>query len=109
MAYTQALMGTTVKSNKPGHADEGLECKVNVTTLVRLPHDCGPDWWKSKGFKGPVAPMERALYGHPDAGGYWEQRCDTILRGKGFQPVDLRVVFVGGEQALRDQVILPNS
>jgi hypothetical protein len=35
----------------------------------------------------PVCPLERALYGHPDAGGYWEQHCDTNLRDVGFGPI----------------------
>ena len=36
----------------------------------------------------PVVPLVRALYGHPDAGGYWEQHCDKHLRKVGFKPAN---------------------
>jgi len=28
--------------------------------------------------------MRQALYGHPDAGGYWEQHCEKGVRKAGF-------------------------
>ena len=28
-----------------------------------------------------------APYGHPDAGGYWEQHCEKILLKEGFTPI----------------------
>ena len=35
----------------------------------------------------PVYRLKKALYGHPDAGTYWEQTCDQHVRSVGFEPV----------------------
>ena len=32
----------------------------------------------------PVCPLIKALYGHPDSGGYWEKHCEENLRRIGF-------------------------
>eukprot|EP00971_Amphidinium_carterae_P286808 5694323-Amphidinium_carterae.1 len=34
-----------------------------------------------------VCPLVRALYGHPDAGGYWERHYEKQVRSVGFVPV----------------------
>ena len=65
-AYTQALF-------------KGTE------TWVRLPRNRWPKSWS--GMKGPVAPLRLALYGHPDSGGIWEQRCTKELTKVGFVAV----------------------
>ena len=57
-AYTQALF-------------KGTE------TWVRLPRNRWPKSWS--GMKDPVAPLRLGLYGHPDSGGIWEQRCTKEL------------------------------
>ena len=31
--------------------------------------------------------MKQALYGHPDAGGYWERHCEEGLKKAGFVPM----------------------
>ena len=31
--------------------------------------------------------MLKALYGHPDAGTYWEQKCDAHVKAVGFVPI----------------------
>ena len=31
--------------------------------------------------------VRKALYGHPDAGTFWEQRCDESVRAVGFEPI----------------------
>ena len=36
----------------------------------------------------PVCRLRLALYGHPDAGGYWEMHCDKHMRDIGFEPID---------------------
>ena len=33
----------------------------------------------------PVAPLEMALYGHPDSGGFWEMHCEKKLMRAGFR------------------------
>ena len=55
MAYTQANLG-------------GTKC------WVALPREQWPQAWVDAGLKNPVCPLLRALYGHPDAGGFWENQ-----------------------------------
>eukprot|EP00969_Alexandrium_andersonii_P082546 3638892-Alexandrium_andersonii.AAC.1 len=40
-------------------------------TWVCLPGREWPAEWKKNGMRDPVVPLLLALYGHPDAGGYW--------------------------------------
>ena len=54
-------------------------------TYVRLPRHEWPESWSK--MKDPVVPLRLALYGHPDAGGYWEKHCETALHELGFEPV----------------------
>ena len=59
-----------------------------VKTWVRLPRHRWPQEWIDKGYVDPVCPLRLALYGHPDAGGYWEKHCDSALQSLGFKPID---------------------
>ena len=34
-----------------------------------------------------LCPLILSLYGHPDAGGYWEKHCETHLGTVGFTPI----------------------
>ena len=58
------------------------------TTWVSIPRVQWPQSWKDKNgnprFKNPVCKLLKALYGHPDSGGLWEQHCDAHLRDIGF-------------------------
>ena len=56
-------------------------------TWVRLPEEYWPEEWIKKGIKNPLVRLVYALYGHPDAGTYWEVRCDTHMCAQGFVPV----------------------
>ena len=38
-------------------------------------------------MRRPVVRMDKALYGHPDSGGYWEEHCDEHIQLHGFVPV----------------------
>eukprot|EP00969_Alexandrium_andersonii_P275625 12181052-Alexandrium_andersonii.AAC.1 len=38
-------------------------------------------------MKRPVYRLKKALYGHPDAGTYWEQKCDRHVKSVGYAPV----------------------
>ena len=38
-----------------------------------------------RAYKDPVVKLVLALYGHPDAGGFWEQRCEKALCAVGFE------------------------
>ena len=52
-------------------------------TWISLPKILRPEWWAPE----PVRILKLALYGHPDAGGYWERHCEEHLTSIGFVPV----------------------
>ena len=56
--------------------------KSKHQTWIELPPELRPKWWREK-FARPVVLLLRALYGHPDAGGLWEQHLARIIRGLG--------------------------
>ena len=68
-AYTQAMLGDKIPGSK-----SQTPCQVSVNTWVRLPPECRTPAMAK--MWDPVVPLIRALYGHPDAGGYWERHCD---------------------------------
>ena len=80
------------------------QCELQGTpTWVRLPEDRWPKEWfytDSNGnrkckYTDPVCRLKKALYGHPDAGTYWEQHAEKHLKSVGFLPVtDWRSCFV---------------
>ena len=55
-------------------------------TWVCLPEDERPAWWAKKYpyLRRPVCRLNKALYGHPDAGTFWEQKCDDHCKKVGF-------------------------
>ena len=67
------------------------ELKGNKQTWIRLPVHKWPDHWKrSDGswmYHDPVVPLTRALYGHPDSGGFWERHCEEQIKDIGFKPI----------------------
>ena len=72
-AYTQSKLGGT-------------------PTWIRIPRERWPQAWAN--MRDPVCPLVLALYGHPDAGGYWERHCAAHLRSVGFQDIpDWRSCF----------------
>jgi len=65
----------------------------DIPTFVRLPAERRPASWSK--YRDPVCPLILALYGHPDAGGYWEQHCHKHLTDVGLQIVsDWRSCYV---------------
>ena len=42
---------------------------------------------KAASMRRPVFRLKRALYGHPDAGTYWEEMCDRHVQSVGFAPI----------------------
>lgn len=61
-------------------------------SYVRLPRERQPAAWKN--MRDPVCRLRKALYGHPDAGGYWEKHCEKHMRKCGFVAVpDWRSVY----------------
>ena len=51
-------------------------------TWVRIPRERWPESWE--GTEDPVCPLRLALYGHPDAGGFWEKHCEKAVTAVGF-------------------------
>ena len=58
-----------------------------IVTWVRIPRHEWPEDGSWDKIIDPVCPLILALYGHPDAGGYWEKHCDTHLCECGFKPI----------------------
>ena len=58
----------------------------DVETWVGLPEEWRPAEWVGR-FRRPVVPLLRALYGHPDSGGYWERHCDKAVGECGFERI----------------------
>ena len=56
-----------------------------IETWISLPKILGPESWAQ--YYEPVCILKLALYGHPDAGGYWERHCEEHLTSIGFAPV----------------------
>ena len=75
----------TVKTGDARGAYTQSYLKGHVKTWVSLPSNRWPASWK--GMKNPVCPLVLALYGHPDAGGYWEQHCDERICSLGFEKI----------------------
>ncbi len=63
-AYTQALL-------------------LGAETWVTLLENRWPKHWKGK-FHRPVVRLLLALYGHADAGGFWEAHCEEKLLSIGW-------------------------
>ena len=80
-AYCQALLGETIPGPNP------CDQVQRVETWVVIPEESRPTWWKDH-FYDPVVRLVRALYGHPDSGGYWELKCSAALTASGFVLID---------------------
>ena len=55
------------------------------TTWIRLPEHRRPESWAS--MRDPVCKLVKALYGHPNSGCYWEQRCESKVLREGFRRI----------------------
>ena len=49
---------------------------------IELPPEAVPSECKWDKYRRPVVPLRKALYGHPDAGTFWEQHCDESVRSR---------------------------
>merc|ERR1712051_907499 len=59
---------------------------LGTETWICLPPEARPDTWKGK-YRFPMVKLKKALYGHPDAGTYWEKHCDERVRKAGWEPL----------------------
>jgi len=82
-ATMQASKAVDFWGSLPGHDEDQADAKQAYTqaklsspneTWVGLPREAWPKAWE--GMRDPVCPLELALYGHPESGGYWEQHCE---------------------------------
>ena len=55
-----------------------------IKTYVHLPKERWPAHWHGK-YTNPVVPLVLALYGHPDSGTYWVERCIKAVAECGFR------------------------
>ena len=53
-----------------------------------IPPEGRPEGWNDGGFRTPVVRLRKALYGHPDSGGFWEEHCNERLSEAGFKPIE---------------------
>ncbi|CAE8612441.1 unnamed protein product [Polarella glacialis] len=73
-----------------GHAIEQADAEQayiqsplgGTETYIRLPKELQPDSWKH--MRDPVCKLVMSLYGHPDAGGFWQAHCKNALESVGF-------------------------
>ncbi|CAE8593142.1 unnamed protein product, partial [Polarella glacialis] len=73
-----------------GHAIEQADAEQayiqsplgGAETYIRLPKELQPDSWKH--MRDPVCKLVMSLYGHPDAGGFWQAHCKNALESVGF-------------------------
>ena len=58
-------------------------------TWVCLPREARPEWWRKEfpNLKRPARRLKKALYDHPDAGTYWEQKGGARVRSVDFLPI----------------------
>ena len=55
-------------------------------TWVRIPKQLWPKEWAGR-YVAPMCVLNRALYGHPEAGGHWEEHLTQALKALGGVPV----------------------
>ena len=77
-----ALPGNSTTTANVRKAYVQAYLKSNFQTWIELPPEFRSTWWREK-FARPVVLLLRALYGHPEAGGLWEQHLTVVLRTMG--------------------------
>jgi hypothetical protein len=77
-AYVQAKLGGKILGGAKSLDDI-------PKTWIRLPHEQWPKSWAK--MRDPVCPLILALYGHPEAGGWWEDHSKQQLEEVGFTEI----------------------
>ena len=62
-----------------------VQSERGTETWISPPKILRPESWAQ--YYEPVFTLKLALYGHPDAGGYWERHCEEHLTSIGVVPV----------------------
>ena len=76
---------TTVADAVRAYVQSTLKSKHR--TFVRIPKELWPSEWHARGLTDPVCLLEKALYGHPEAGAHWENHLTAIIRKMGGAPI----------------------
>ena len=53
--------------------------KSKNETWVRIPKELWPAEWHNKGYTAPMCLLRKALYGHPESGGHWENHLTEAV------------------------------
>ena len=82
--FVSLLPGNTMKQSDAEMAYVQARLRGHKTWVI-LPRDrWQPEWGK---YRMPVCPLLMALYGHPDAGGDWEDHCCKQIVACGWRPI----------------------
>ena len=60
--------------------------KSKHKTWVRIPKELWPASWKGR-YTAPMCLLDKALYGHPESGGHWENHLTEAVKAMGGSPV----------------------
>ena len=71
-----SIAGNSVEQSDARQAYPQTTLKGKIKNSVRLPKDQWPKAWIDAGLIDPVCPLTRALYGHPESGGWYEPHCE---------------------------------
>ena len=72
---------------KRAYTQAKLTNPQGIATYVLLPEDQWPQKWKDNKMRKPMCRLDKALYGHPESGGHWEQHCERHVMAQGFMPI----------------------
>eukprot|EP00971_Amphidinium_carterae_P116855 2314279-Amphidinium_carterae.1 len=82
----------TLRDVSQAYLQAFLEAPGRVSTWASLPKSWWPpSWFDREGkplYEQPVVLLEKALYGHPEAGALWEQALSAHLVKRGWKKVD---------------------
>ena len=80
----------------PGHSSSTADAirayvqsllKSKHKTWVRIPYELWPTHWRGK-YRAPMCLLVKALYGHPESGGHWENHLTEAIKHCGGVPVE---------------------
>ena len=71
--------------------------KSKHKTWVRVPKELWPAHWHGK-YTAPMSILERALYGHPEAGAHWERHLNEAVVSIGGQRVPVTPLRSGSQR-----------
>jgi len=95
-AAIQGVNATIAYGCFPGHTitvSDALRAYVQSLlkskhkTWVHIPHALRPKHWNNK-YKRPMCLLERALYGHPESGGHWQNHLTAAIIAAGGEAVE---------------------